>query len=162
MAESKNLLPPSKNTNEHTLTSKDQIIELMSRAGGDHGSIYIVGTFIPGWWSLSGLKGQPLVLVGATIRNKRPAGPLVSVGGCNWDWKATFSPGLSHRPRLNVPPRKSCYTSHWAGDSSPGWWFQPGLNLLLLRAKFWPELKQKNKSLFSTNVSLPKSSVATL
>jgi hypothetical protein len=44
-----------------------------------------VGTFSPGWWSLPGLKDQPIVPIGVKTRDKRLAVPLVRVGGFNQD-----------------------------------------------------------------------------
>jgi hypothetical protein len=85
-AESKNLLPQARTW----WTRTDE--QAADRAGGrdqrfDHlclglrgqcKRVYIGGTFIPGSWSLLGLKDQP----------------LVPVRDINRDWKATFNPGL--------------------------------------------------------------------
>jgi hypothetical protein len=121
----------------------------MSRVRRSCGTVYIMGTFSPDWWSLPRLKGQHLVLMGATTQNKRPSGPLVPVGGSNQDWKSTFSPGWNHRPGLNVPPEKACCTSRWARDSSPDGWLKPGLNHLLLKGPVPTGTKAKNrKSIF--------------
>jgi hypothetical protein len=104
-----------------------------------------VGTFSPDWWSLPGLKDQPIVSVGAKTQIKGQCdlwSRLVVPTGIE---KATFSPGLNHRPGIKVPTAKVFCTIRWAGDSSPGWWFQLGLNLLLLPGQIPARTKDKNQ-----------------
>jgi hypothetical protein len=149
-AESKNFLPQART--RWTRMNKQQIgptvdtkdLTTCVSTGGQCKWVYIGGTFSPTSSCLLGLKHQPVVPVRATTRDKRPVGPLVPVGGSNWDWKTTFSPGLNQKPGLKIPVAKACFTIRCTGDSSPGWWFQPWLNLLLLLGQILAETKSKN------------------